>query len=292
MGHWFLFTLFQGILVMTLLGKVFIGAMLILSVLFFGLAAAVNATHNNWRDAVTDPKTGFRVKLQETESVNQQLRAEVEAKQNELAKEQAARRAALSALQTQFSEARDELSKKDKQLSDLQAAHSELAATERSTQETLARLTKEAEQLRGLITTTRQDRDSQFTKVVQLTDSVASLQGELQALSERREQLLGQVTMMKSQLDILGVNPETPLDAAPEVKGEITVVGKSGLVEISLGADDGMRQGIELDVTRGSQYIGRIKVRTVGPDKAVCEIIESYRKGSIQPGDLVDSKLG
>jgi len=90
----------------------------------------------------------------------------------------------------------------------------------------------------------------------------------------------------------LGVNPETPLDLAPEVKGEILVVGKSGLVEISLGTDDGLRPGLELDVTRGSQYLGRIKVRTADADKAVCEILESYRKGAIQPGDKVDSKLG
>jgi hypothetical protein len=226
------------------------------------------------------------------ESVNQQLRADVEAKQNELAKEQASRRAALSALQTQLTQVRDDLSKKDKQLSDLQAAHSELAASEKSSQEVLARLTKETEQLRTLITTTRADRDSQFTKVVELTDGVAQLQGELQALTERREQLLGQVTMMKSQLDILGINPETPLDLAPEVKGEILVVGKSGLVEISLGSDDGLREGLELDVTRGSQYLGRIRVRTTESDKAVCEVLESYRKGAIQPGDKVDSKLG
>ena len=277
---------------MSLLGKVFIVATLLLSLLFFFAAAAVNATHNNWRDAVITPNTGYRDRLTNVESVNQQLRADVEAKQNELAKEQASRRAALSALQTQLTQVRDDLSKKDKQLSDLQAAHSELAASEKSSQEVLARLTKETEQLRTLITTTRADRDSQFGKVVELTDGVAQLQGELQALTERREQLLGQVTMMKSQLDILGINPETPLDLAPEVKGEILVVGKSGLVEISLGSDDGLRQGLELDVTRGSQYLGRIRVRTTESDKAVCEILESYRKGAIQPGDKVDSKLG
>lgn len=277
---------------MSLLGKVFIVATLLLSLLFFFAAAAVNATHNNWRDAVITPNTGFRDKLADTERVNQQLRAEVEAKQNELAKEQASRRSALSALQTQLTQVRDDLSKKDKQLSDLQAAHSELAASEKSSQEVLARLTKETEQLRALITTTRADRDSQFNKVVELTDGVAQLQGELQALTERREQLLGQITMMKSQLDILGINPETPLDLAPEVKGEILVVGKSGLVEISLGSDDGLREGLELDVSRGSQYLGRIRVRTTESDKAVCEILESYRKGAIQPGDKVDSKLG
>ena len=61
---------------------------------------------------------------------------------------------------------------------------------------------------------------------------------------------------------------ETPVQVAPEeqpVDGLITAVGAKGLVEISLGTDDGVQKGRLLDVHRIADgqgiYVGRITVR-------------------------------
>ena len=40
---------------MTLLGKIFTGLILVMSVLFLGLAISVYATHVNWRKVVSNP---------------------------------------------------------------------------------------------------------------------------------------------------------------------------------------------------------------------------------------------
>ena len=43
---------------MTLLGKIFTGLIVMMSVLFLGLAISVYATHVNWRKLVSNPNPG------------------------------------------------------------------------------------------------------------------------------------------------------------------------------------------------------------------------------------------
>ena len=70
-------------------------------------------------------------------------------------------------------------------------------------------------------------------------------------------------------------------------------VGADGLIEISLGTDDGLLKGHTLEVYRkdGSAYLGRVEVTATQPDKAACKILPQFRQGPIQGGDRVTSKL-
>ncbi len=66
-------------------------------------------------------------------------------------------------------------------------------------------------------------------------------------------------------------------------------------VEISLGSDDGVLVGHQLDVFRtadgGSTYLGKIKVIQTMPDKSVCKILPQFRKGEIKASDRVSAGL-
>jgi len=84
---------------------------------------------------------------------------------------------------------------------------------------------------------------------------------------------------------------EPPEKRAPTVDGIVTAVSKSGLVEISIGSDDGLREGHQLEVFSGSSYLGRIKIRRTAPDRAVGEVIPEYRKGDIKKGNRVATRL-
>ncbi len=44
---------------MNLLGKIFTGLICILSLIFFSLSVAVNASHVNYRELVKNPTTGY-----------------------------------------------------------------------------------------------------------------------------------------------------------------------------------------------------------------------------------------
>ncbi len=175
-------------------------------------------------------------------------------------------------------------------LADLQSAHTALVQTEQATQLELKAKTADNELLRTQIKDARQDRNQIFQRLVAAKDEFNRLQGDLQTLVERERQLAMDYTAAKEKLDILGITPDTLLQT-PDVNGQVLAVATNGLVEISLGRDDGMREGFTLEVHRGGQYLGRLKVRTVRDDKSVAEILTGYQKGYIRAGDRVDSKL-
>ncbi len=64
-------------------------------------------------------------------------------------------------------------------------------------------------------------------------------------------------------------------------------------MEISIGSDDGLAVGQELYVFRvqpRAEYIGKVKIVSVYPDKAVADVIGNTVNGKkVQEGDIVSS---
>lgn len=272
---------------MTLLGKVFTGLIFLLAVIFFSFAVAVNASHINQKELADQ----YQQEAQDAQRKNTELSALLEVAKDELAIEQAARRSALASLQTQLEQKRNELQMQEATLADLQAAHTTLVQTEQATQQELKARTDDNEQLRKQIVDTTEDRNQLFQRLVDARDKLNRLRGTYQSLVEREQQLASDYTKAREQLSILGIEPDTSLEAPPAVNGEVLAVASNGLVEVSLGRDDGMREGFTLEVHRDGQYLGRLKVRTVRDDKSVAEILTGYQRGYIREGDRVDSKL-
>jgi beta-lactamase regulating signal transducer with metallopeptidase domain len=87
---------------------------------------------------------------------------------------------------------------------------------------------------------------------------------------------------------------EPAAKAAPRLEGVVLAVSEDGqLVEISLGADDGLAKGTTLEVFRqgdkpqSATYLGRIRVIETQADEAVAEVIPERRQGKIEPKDNV-----
>ncbi|MEZ6138582.1 MAG: hypothetical protein R3C53_27175 [Pirellulaceae bacterium] len=271
---------------MTLLGKVFTGLVFLLSVLFFAFSIAVTATHINWKDKATAAQAA----AQTSQGKNEQLTQSLEELKTELAIEQSARRMALASLQTQLGQTLEDLRTQEAELAQLQSAHTTVVQTENATQIELKSRTAENELLRQQIKDARLDRDQIFQRLVNAKDEFNRLQGDLDTLIERERALATAYTAAKEKLDILGITPATLLEA-PAANGEVLAVATNGLVEISLGRDDGMKEGFTLEVHRSGQYLGKLRVRTVRDDKSVAEILTGFQKGYIRAGDRVDTKL-
>jgi hypothetical protein len=88
------------------------------------------------------------------------------------------------------------------------------------------------------------------------------------------------------------MNPDAEM-GLPVVDGVVLAILGDGLVEISLGSDDGLNKGHQLYVYRvgggRSTYVGKLEVLRTAVDRAVCKIIES--QGNVVKGDRVASKL-
>ena len=277
---------------MTLLGKSFSVLILLLSLTFMVLALAVNASHRNWRDVVLGP-TGLKAQIETIARTNEQLRDSRSKIQSSLNREQAARRTALAALQTQLDQLNEQLRESAANVQQLQATNTELAQLNNSRAAELERLTGEASQLREQIRTEQQDRDILFAKTLELTDQMNTLRGTVQLQQERNDQLLAQVTRYKEVVDAAGIDINDPIDGSPpERNGRVLVIKRdAGLVEVSIGFDEGLRNGHQLEVTRGDRYITRLKVRATYPDRAVADIMRDYSEGVIQEGDRVDTTI-
>ncbi len=278
---------------MTLLGKWFTAFTCVLSIVFMILALVVNATHRNWRDVVLDPSNGLKKRIEVVEQTNTQLRDSRERIQLALDREQAARRTALAALQTQADQLSQQLQEATARVATLEAKNTELSQLDRSRAEELQRLTEETRKLREQIRTEQEDRDTLFAETLDLTDQMNKLRGIVQQQTERNEQLMAQVTRYKEVVDARGIDVNEPLDGAPpDRNGTVLVLDRPRkLVEVSIGSDDGLRDGHLLDVTRKDRFVAKLRVRRTEPDRAVAEILPDYSQGIIQEGDRVDTAI-
>ncbi len=94
---------------------------------------------------------------------------------------------------------------------------------------------------------------------------------------------------MKQLLAYAKITQSILAKTAPE-GGEVTSVPRPDVVEISVGADDGVRKGHKFVVTRPStgKYIGIIDVIQVDyPNRAVCRPESKSMNDQIQRGDRV-----
>jgi hypothetical protein len=258
----------------------------------------VFATHRNWKLLVDNPTAsegaplGLKQQLQAQVETNKGLRAELDSLKNQLAVEMAARRSALSATETKLAEAQQRLSAKEAELAGLQSAQTEATAALNLAETRLKELVGEVLKLRDEIRDVQVKRDEFFQRVVALTDKKHELEGVERNLREREAQLIVEINKYKRVTDVLGVNPNIPVEAiAPPLDGIVTAVGDKNLIELSLGSDDGLRVGHTVQVFRDNNYLGSAVVLKTDPDRAVAQVDDKSQRGLIKVRDRVATKL-
>ncbi len=281
---------------MTLLGKIISVAIFVLSGIFLAFAAIVFATHTDWQKKATE----LEQQLTQQRKVNSDLRESRQRLMDNLAIEQAARRAALASLQVKLTQLSQQLEDRTNSLADAQQQAKDATVATKTAQQLLAGLTQEVNQLRGDVKKAQQSLDEKMIQLVATTDEVNQARRLHAELTERQLQLANQVAGYENILRKLGVRFESRGDGTvvsdvnqlpPDLKGYVIAISDSNLVEISIGSDDGMKVGDKLDVYRDSSYLGRVVVRKTDVDRSVAEIIPEFRKGIIRKGDRVATNL-
>jgi regulator of replication initiation timing len=282
---------------MTLLGKVFTVLIFVMSILFMGFSVVVFATHRNWKSLVDNTDTakgplGLKQQLQAQVETNKGLRTELDTLRNQLAVEMAARRSALSAAETKLAEAQQRLSAKEAELAGLQSAQTVATAALNAAETRNKELVVEVMKLRDEIRDAQVKRDEFFQRVVGLTDKLHEAAGLERNLKERERQLIDEINKYKSVTDVLGVNPNMPVETiAPPLDGIVVAVGEKNLIEVSLGSDDGLRVGHRVEVFRDNNYLGSAVVLKTNPDRAVAQVDDKSQRGLIKVRDRVATKL-
>jgi multidrug efflux pump subunit AcrA (membrane-fusion protein) len=265
-----------------------------------GFAMAVYSTHRNWKAVVERPKEavgpgkelGLQFQLQNAKDENEELKLKLEKLDAQLAAEEAAYRQNLAKLETERAELDKLRQQAQSENEQLVQQNRTLTGTVDATQQNLSRLVEEVAKLRDEIRVTQQQIDANFDKVVTTTDELHSTHGELERLQERLNQLTATLGTYKQKLTANGISPDAPLaDVPPALKGVVTAVRRGDLIEVSIGADDGLRVGHTIEVYRGQTYLGRAEIVQTAPDRAVAKILKDYHKGVVQAGDQVATRL-
>ncbi|MGA0040999.1 MAG: hypothetical protein ACO3NZ_14230 [Pirellulales bacterium] len=272
---------------MNIIGKIFVFAVFIMSLVFMSFGVAIYSSHTNWRDV----SQGLEGQLQTARNDATKLQEEINTLTNSVKESEVARDTVIAQIQAALrekNEALQELRKRvDQQEQDRNKAQDELASKSRE----LEQATTQINDLRDSIKQQQQTLDDQVKRTADMAVELHEKESLLVIARERKSQLEKQVANARVLLQQMGLSVDSlPRDQLPAVDGVVTAVGRDA-IELSLGGDDGIQQGHELEVYRDDTYLGRVKIVTVRPDKAVATVIPEYKRGFIQRGDRVASRL-
>ncbi|HTN74671.1 MAG TPA: hypothetical protein VL096_05470, partial [Pirellulaceae bacterium] len=283
---------------MTLVGKIFTVLIFIMSIVFMSFAVMVFATHKNWKEiALNDTPSankplGLKQQLTQAYEARKALDNELERYKAQLAEHQAARREVLARLQLKMESSVADLQKTQGELATLQAAHTVAVQNLSVAEANVEKAGVEVAGLRDGIKTIEEDRNDKLARVTALNDVVNQSIDKLRVLEERKDSLIGLVAQQKKVMDTYGLTVSTPSEKIPPpVDGLVSAVGDKGLIEVTIGKDDGLVPGHELQVYRDNVYLGKVIVRTVSANRAVGEIDQKFLKGQIRKGDKVATKI-
>jgi hypothetical protein len=276
---------------MNWLGKVFVVVIVIMSLVFMGLALAVYATHKNWQQVSLD----LNKKLQASQAENQKLQTEHNRRVEDLEREKSiaeqqvakseAERVSLAERFAQIQTERDGL---------VQNQRDHIAAVA-STQKINEGLATDVTKLRTDIRGTIEARDRLFKQALDATEELHKAAGEYNTTRERNEQLTKQTAGMTAVMREKGIDPATdPGSVVPTVEGLVSKIERKAggqLVEVTIGADDGLKAGNTLEVSRGAKYLGRVEIIQTSPDKSVGRVDRRSQQGQIQEGDRVATRI-
>jgi superfamily II DNA helicase RecQ len=284
---------------MNVLGKIFVFAVFIMSLVFMTFAVAIFTSRTNWEREVNrkpeevraGEKPGYKFQILAVEEEREKLKTEIDRLKTEIAKEEAARDQVIAKLQSALGEKDSELGKlreeKDSREKAQQAAIAKLEAAE----ESLKKAVTQVEELQEKVTKQQVAVDEQVSKAAVIAQQLHAKEAELEIAKERKAQLEKQVASARILLAQSGLTIDSlPKDRVPNLEGAVIAVA-DGAIEVSVGGDEGLPEGHTLEVYRDGEYLGRARVRTVMPDRAIAVLLKEYARGVVQRGDKVKTRL-
>ena len=287
---------------MNFVGKILTVLICVMSLVFMTTAIMLYATHTNWRAVVMRPKPqagqpkGLKYQLEDYKAEKENLQHKFERAKKELDNERAIKDNELAKLENMINEIREQRTNLEKQNQQLKTTTANAVSAMKQTQDTLRDLRGEVISLRDKIRVTEKDRDQSFDDAVVLANEVHIRGEELKRVLEEKRNLAADNTRMRQLIRAFDENPDQdPSGVLLRVSGQVLAVVGGGSVELSIGSDDGLKKGHQLEIFRSkggqNRYMGRVEIVDTSADKSVAKIMPEYRKGAVHEGDSVISKF-
>ncbi len=280
---------------MSTLSKIFVVLNLVLSIVFAVFVTQLYKHTQNWRQKHDDLEVKTSGEKKKLETGIQDLNLTVESLKGEVAHQREL-----------FFQLQAELSRKDTEIQSLARDKLQEQDKNRSLTQDIARLTVDlsraqdrARQLEDEREQSQKAKDAAIQEMERAQD--AAHEWELQ-LNEKQNTLLAlreslttkmaeleQYKMILQEMAQQGI----PVDkfvvgATPLIEGRVVGV-LNGVVMISVGSDDGVREGYEFTVYRGDRYLCKIRIDKAFPDQAAGEILPDSLRPDASAGDNVQA---
>jgi hypothetical protein len=284
---------------MNIIGKIFVFAVFVMSLMLMTFAGAVYMSHVNWKDEVerggTDllpgQRPGYRYQIEQATKEREELKEKIASLEAEVADSERSRDQVLGKLQTAIEQKNAELLKLRAEKDERQTKMEQAVQDVRKLRDDLLEADKNVAALQAQVKDQQQKVDAQVDKSAQLSASLAEVQAQLEIAEERKSQLEKQVANARLLLKQNGlVIDNLPKDLVPTLDGDVLAVREDS-IQVSIGSDDGLQVGHTLNVYRNDQFIGRAHVKTITPDQAVAKIDKDFARGIVQRGDKVTTRL-
>jgi uncharacterized phage infection (PIP) family protein YhgE len=280
---------------MTFVGKILVILIMAFSLVFLGISTVVFTTASNWSEKSkkqAESITKIQGQLRDAETKVKDAEGKLDQAKKDQEKVLAERKTRIDDLTKQVADAEGEMTQ----------ARSQLETAQNNAKVSLAEATARKGQIDVLNETLAkaQEQANKFSaQNIELTDQVRVLEREKATAEQNAKDLRSFNGRAIAYLRMKGIPIENidkldPNSVPPAVEGKVMELNPTKRsMEISIGSDDGLAVGQELYVFRvqpRAEYIGKVKIVSVYPDKAVAEVIGITVNGKkVQENDIVSS---
>lgn len=279
------------------LAKAFVVINLILALFFLGASATLFQTNKNWKEAAEQSTVDIKEWSKEWSGAKETLEgklAQLDGNVRTLQNENSVLDTQKSELENQMGELRKDITRLESSVTTLTASlgQKDLHLQDKDNaiaqkDEAIDRLSREKTEAAEAEKLATQRAARASLDLDQLEQQLSTAQMELVQLQKTltdKELLLASVEKIGIKLDDIGVQ------VAPKIDGVVVAV-RDGMVVLSVGRDDMVKEGYEFTVYEGSRFVGKVKVENVLDDMAGARILFTEENASIQVGQNASTRL-
>jgi hypothetical protein len=287
----------------SLVAKVFVVLNLIISVAFMVFAMNVWTAQTKWQKMYEVEKTKNVEWLAKVQKRELELARDVVYHQQDVAKE----RGVNVTLRLEKNRIRDEQLQLQTQLAAVQNAKDMKDAENQELARETKRYFEEIVKLKSVVTKQQQAVIVERENAVRARNEKSEMENELNVTKQTLAALQRDKRSIEEDLALQTRRIEKLLDAGVPVyrflnedptatqafvaDAQVLAVRPDvGLVMISAGSQQGVKQGYQFTISRGDQYVSKVQVEKVYPDMCSARVVTGMAKGEIQIHDEARSK--
>jgi myosin heavy subunit len=287
----------------SLLAKIFVIVLTVLSLVFLGTQATLYYHQNDWRAAYVNQQARMRLALEEKQQEIQAAQAaikDLEKKREELAGTVRQVQTISKATEDAFQNKQAELNRLQQQYATLESAHKAISQTIEEKDRTLAQFEARIKDLSDQLKTATAEKEQAEAQNARLTTIKTTLEKDLAEVRKdytATKQKLLDAELVLDELRNQGVPISTLVvnhKPMPPINGKVAGVKSDvqpALVLLTVGKDDKVERGFTFTIYRGNQFIGKVVVEKLMADSCGCRVLFTAAGQQIKAGDDAATRL-